>query len=286
MLGWILAIAAVLGLGFLAWKQYGHLIINPDVELPAPAPLPVHERTIDLVLPSVLPALKFSARFKVSYIQKGELRVGEDIEQVLKWELHQAAQHVTSQYPLTVSTYLHLALTDRLQPWRWVRDEAVGFQAVCTEVKANPKDLPLAVDLERTKFTLDMESQLHEASLAGADRLGRLLSEPRTAALWWFARHPDRVEDLPRITELMHSLDAQLNHRGSVLAPGVVSVGGFAPTSGTDLDAFLTDADGEERVLVLNTLAAAYERLGRPEMAERARTLADPVVGDDRTAVL
>jgi hypothetical protein len=274
--GWTIAVLAILAVGFLLWKQYGHLLLNPAVDyVPEPEPLPVHEYTAYLVLPSSIPAFKFTAHLSIKYILKGEVRVGEDIRRVLEWEVHQIAQGVTSQFPLTVSEYLHLALNDRLNAWRWVREGSVGFQAECADVKVDPKDLALAVDLERTKFTLDMESKLHDVRLRNADRLGSLLSEPRTAALWWFAKHPDRVEDLPRITELMFSLDAQLNHRDAVLAPGIIAVGGFAPTSGADLDTFLTGAAEQERTLLLNTLAMAYERLGRPEMAERARSQAE-----------
>ncbi|RRS00159.1 hypothetical protein [Glycomyces terrestris] len=264
---------------FVAWKVYQGWNSTVPQPLPPPVvaqPLPVHEYTVELFLPSSLPSLKFGARFTVKYLLKGELRIGEDVRRVLEWELHQAAQSVTSQFPLTVSRYLHLALNDRLNAWRWVREGVVGFQAECTGVQADPKDLALAAELERARFTLEMEAQLHDARLRGAERLGGLLGEPRTAALWWFAQHPDRVEDLPRITELMYTLDAQLNHRGAVLGPGVLAVGDeFSPTSGTDLDVFLTGAKSEERTLLLNTLTTAYERLGRPDLAERARTLAD-----------
>jgi hypothetical protein len=273
MAGWIFAILLLLAvLAFFGWKAYQGWM---DQEPPTAAvePLEVHEFSTVLVLPSSLPELKFSCPLTIKYIDKEEVRIGEDLRRVLEWEIHRTAQTVTSQHPLTVSEYLHMALNEALNAWRWARDGALGYQAECDPVKVEPKDLALARELDRARFTLELESELHDSRMRNAERLGRLLSEPRTASLWWFAQHPDRVEDLPRITEMMFALNAQLNHRDAVLAPGVVAVGGFEPTSGADLDVFLSEAGEDARALLRNTLAMAYDQLGRPEMAERARAL-------------
>ncbi|MFG3339623.1 hypothetical protein [Glycomyces sp. NPDC048151] len=284
MASWIIPIVLVLAvLAFFGWKFYQGWAGGAEV-VASVEPLPMHQYQTVLELPSSLPALKFKCPVTVEYIVKGDIRIGEDVRRVLEWELHRTAQAVTAQHALTVSEYLHLPLNDKFNAWRWARDGAIGFKAEFGPALVEPEDLALARELERAEFTLDMETRLHDKRMSNADRLGRLLSEPRTAALWWFAQHPERVEELPRITEMMFALDAQLNHRGAVLSPGIVAVGDFAPTSGADLDSFLTGTGEDNRTLLLNTLAAAYDRLGSPEMAERARDLAEPAGPNDEAA--
>lgn len=229
-----------------------------------------------LLLPSSLTSLKFKCTMTISYIEKGEGRLGEDIRRVVEWEIHQTARAVSSQYSLTASAYLHMALNDTLNDWRWAKSGSLGLRAECAPVKSDPQELALARELEQAQFEMNMEAHLHETRIRNAERLGRLLSEPRLAALWWFARYPDRVEDLPRITETMYALDRLLNHRPAAAEIDDVSISQTAePTGGDDLDRFLGEASAEKRTLLCNSLAFAYDQLGRPEMAERARALTD-----------
>jgi hypothetical protein len=73
---------------------------------------------------------------------------------------------------------------------------------------------------------------------------------------------------------MMINLDRQFNRPSGYNGDDTASGG---PTFGKDLDDLLAKADSDKRAQMGNTLAFAYERLGRPDLAERARSLTDPM---------
>jgi hypothetical protein len=73
---------------------------------------------------------------------------------------------------------------------------------------------------------------------------------------------------------MMINLDRQFNRPSGYNGDETASGG---RTFGQDLDDLLAKADRDKRAQMGNTLAFAYERLGRPDLAERARSLTDPM---------
>jgi hypothetical protein len=198
--------------------------------------------------------------------------VDRDPVETAKWEIFQTARAISSQYSLTVHEYLHMALNQHLQPARDVAKGHMTIRAHAEPAKVDIKELALARELERSQFELELEGHLEGARMRRAERLGRLIADPQRAALWWFANHPDRIEDLPKIAAAMFALDQQFNRP----AEDTDSAGANGRrTHGQDLDDLLSNVDERRRTLLGNTLAFTYDQLGRPEMAERARALTD-----------
>jgi hypothetical protein len=272
MLGWTIAILALLVLAFLVWKHYGHLLLSEGAEFPIEMPEPPVEQhlRVELVLPSALPALKFKCWVTIDFIVGAGFPVDQDPAEVAKWEILQTARAISAQYSLTVHEYLHMALNHQLHQARDTAKGRLTVRAHAEPANVDIKELGLARKLEQTQFELEIEEHLEGARMRRAERLGRLIAEPQQAALWWFANHPDRIQDLPRITETMFALDQRFNGA----AENVNATDGD-PTHGQDLDHLLSEIDRGKRALLGNTLAFAYEQLGRPDMAERARALTD-----------
>ncbi|THV28755.1 hypothetical protein [Glycomyces paridis] len=277
MLGWTLTILLVFAIAvILGWKHLVARMLGPLPEPEAmPEPVPFERFDTVLMLPSALSTFKFACSVTIWHSVANGLEDEAEARRAAEWEIHQTARAVTSQYSPSVFEFLDLALNDALNAFRKTGRHGLIVRAECAQVKVDPKDLALTRELEQAEYELNMEAQLHVTRMRNAERLGQLLSDPRSAALWWFARHPDRVQELPGIARTMFEIDAVLNHRMFAepgTAPAAEQPG---PTNGEDLDNFLANAGEEKRTLLCNTLAFAYEKLGRPEMAARVRTLAD-----------
>lgn len=279
MLGWIIAIAALLVLGFLAWRHFSEWFYSPAPAVPAMGLQQPQEIQIieNLKLPSSLASLKFPCKVTIDYIAGDGFPADQDPARAATWEILQVAQAISSQYPLTVYEHIDMALNQELHRTRHALKGQLTIRAHVEPVRPDIKDLALARELERSQFELERDDHLEGARMRRAEQLARLIADPQRAALWWLTNNPTRIEELPKITTMMINLDRQLNHpsgySGDATATG-------EPTFGQDLDDLLAKADKNKRAQMGNALVFAYNQLGRPDLAERARSLTDLIDAD------
>lgn len=274
MLGWIIAIVALLVLGVLAWRHFSAWFFNPEPAMPVmghqlPQEVQISEH---LKLASSLASLKFPCKVTIDYIADRGFPADQDPARAAVWEILQAAQAISSQYPLTVYEHIDMALNHELHRPRNAANGHLTVRAHFHPVHPDIKDLTLARELERSEFEFTRDEHLDGVRMRRADRFGRLLADPQRAALWWLADHPNRIEDLPKIAAMMSNLDRQFNRPSDARGDGDAFGG---PTHGQDLDDLLAKVDSHKRAQMGNTLVFAYEQLGRPDLAERARSLTD-----------
>lgn len=241
----------------------------PIVFTPPPPTLRVETR---LDLPSSQPLFKFTVPVTISYTVRRQ--TGQNHEDNAKAEILRLAGPLAAQYPLTQTLQFEAALRRALAQPLESADKSLSLSAACSTVQVDPRQLQMVEEVELTWFKVDQEERLFAAETKRIERLDRLQSEPRTAALYWLSKQPydhQSLERMPRVTELMFEIDRALNQRAQDdLEAPLFRV--FAPQA-EDLDDFLNDSDAEEQRLLFDSLARAYEHFGRPAMAARAREL-------------
>ncbi|MCC3765266.1 hypothetical protein K3N28_19590 [Glycomyces sp. TRM65418] len=274
----ILILAAVI-VG--AWKIYASQKSPAAAYAPAaPAfvpPTPLYEvATVRLDLPSVVPAFRFNCEFSVRYRTDNAVSSGPDPLTAVKSAIQAEARTITAAYALDGDMgLLEYELDVAFQAGMTDGGRPVDFSAQCLAIACDSAEQKLVKEVSLRKFRLEVENHLEEAYRTRIRQLDEFFSEPRSAALWWFAQNPDKIDQLPNKIKLMYKVDRSLHHEG---AEGGVSW--FDPEhpdglQAADLSDFLATSDLSSRAAVGTLLGNTYERFGRADLAQRARMLAE-----------
>lgn len=280
----VIIVLALLGVGgWYAYRTYEKK--NPPRPLNRPPadsvatfipPAPRYDQhTLVLSLPSTDPSFQFSCAFLVRYRVDKSLPAGQAPNQIADAIVREAAPRISARFPLASAELLQRELNIRLREPGTTQARLLEVRAECSSITTDEGERRLLEEVASRKFELEVESRLMEAYLSRAAQLAAIFAEPNTAALWWYVQHPAEIDKLPDKIKLMSAIDRRLKD-GAV--DGAGSAGPALQLhhrAGADLERFLAGADVSSKAAVGTVLGGMYERLGRTDLAERARALAE-----------
>lgn len=234
------------------------------------------EHTVTLKLPSLEPMFQFSCDMLIRYRSDKDIPNKQSPHQIAEWLVYERARRISAGYPLNSKDLLKTELDIELREPTTELGRLLDVRAQCSSASVDEEQLRLVDEVARRKYTLEVENHLMDAYKTRVEQLASVFADPRKAALWWLARHPDRITELPEKFELMLVIDQYLNVReGSGRTPVSASSDPVHRSVGVDLEEFLASADVSSKAAVGTLLGNAYERLGRIDLAQRARMLTD-----------
>lgn len=278
--GWILGILIVGILIAVVWAAYReHQKTPTPIHAQATAPTEIIELTLHL--PSLQPEFQFACDMRIRYRIDRPLHDSEEAHRLAEKAVYDAASNVSARFQLDNQDVFEVELNEEVQQSRSAANGRMTVSAHCSAVTVNDNDLALVREVVRRKFELLAENHLWDAYRTRIEQLRTIFSEPKTAALWWLAKHPEGIDQMPDKFRLMHTIKRYLDDEGSLGGPYKFTESnpdGHPPAA--DLDDFLASADESDRAAMGSLLANVYERLGKEALAERARKLAEPDMSD------
>lgn len=281
-----LVILLLAALGFGGWKARRRFrktgALPPPAVPPTPAfvePVAQYEsRTVTLKLPSLEPMFQFSCDIVVHFRTDRALPNGQDPRDVAEWLVYESARRISLRYPLDNRVLLQTELDLSLRTPATELGRLLDVRAQCSSISVDEEELRLVGAVARRRFALETENRLEGAYRTRVGQLSAIFADPRSAALWWFAHHPDKIDELPDKIKLMFAIDRHLDRKeGDVDFASFDSPDPVRHRIGADLEEFLAGADVSSKAAIGTVLGSAYERLGRVDLAEHARTLAEPI---------
>ncbi|WP_155829971.1 hypothetical protein [Glycomyces tenuis] len=270
---------------------------------PVPQPPPPASRSFHFSLPSEKSQLTFRCAVNISF---EPLRPGGELhnpETAIKQDVYGIVCRISSRLSLTEHEQLSYRITAELLQRRSLPSAGLAYWGRCISVEAKASELELVRGLEQRRLAWESEQQEEWMLRRRIKSLSQIFDDPRIATIWWFAQHPDRLEDLPLKAQLFSDLDHWFNARrwqapNRPQEPEQVSTepeeGLFDepdehlvfdeepmpdPTAATDgqlLDQFLLDSDEAGRAAVGIVLAKLYRDNGRDDLADRVQQYAQP----------
>lgn len=279
---------------------------EPDPEpepAPAPQPPPPVSRSFHLSLPSVKPQLAFRCAVNISFDPLQSGAEPRNPETAIEQDVHDITRRISSRLSLTEHEQLSYRITAELLRPRSLPSAGLAYWGRCISVETNATELELVRGIERQRLVWESEQQEEWILRRRIKSLSQIFDDPRTATIWWFAKHPDRLEELPLKAQLFSDLDHWFSSRrwqtpvGPQEAepeppepeedpfdepdePVVFDEAPMPdPTAATDgqlLDQFLLDSDEAGRAAIGIVLAKLYRDNGRDDLADRIQQYAHP----------
>lgn len=238
---------------------------RPPVTHPGALPQP----NTELVLSSCDPYLDFTVRAHVGCSWDGSGDPHPAPVSVAKEGIARRADEFSARRTLAEAQRLRGELEVELWQPEQVAGTAVLAWAHSISVAADP-ELVEAVRARAASQRREQVAALEQQHRRERERhYGALLADPVRATTWWFAENPDRPEQLVEMATAFRGVR-------DVLRPEV-EAGGGRDALGAVLDDFSADVGAAEVALLTTHLVRFFEELGRGDLADRVRRIAERV---------
>lgn len=272
---------------FIVWSRKREKIKTspepmPVIPVPPPKPEPVVSKAV-LKLPSSHRQFQFTCHLTVLRQPLEGGPTTDDPQRAAEWAMYAYAKDISSMFALTEHSQLQLRLDHELPVPRKASSIGLAAWAHCDKVEVEKDELELVRKLNLSRFEWLLEQENFELLDRRVERLGRVMADPRTATLWWFAQNQDKLDELPRKAEVIYNLDQLINPQNHAVSSssllgefGYVPADRFAGEDGRDLEDFIGQTDVSGKAAVGLVLSGVYRSHGRQDLAERASRLTQP----------